>query len=96
MQQKTDRVHAEYSVEKLLAVPNRLQRVNGLSWSSQLWQPRRLDCDRLSNSRSVDYEEEQWQHTPLSACNINGERSRFNSPDMDMNFWAGMQWLGGQ
>jgi len=28
-QQKTDRVHADDSVEKMVAVPNRLQKVNG-------------------------------------------------------------------
>jgi len=36
-QQKTDRVHVEDSVEKMLAVPNRLQKVNGLSCSSHIF-----------------------------------------------------------
>ena len=30
---------------------------------------------------------------PLSESNTNGERSWFNSPDTDTNFWAGIQWL---
>jgi len=38
------------TVEKMLAVPNRLQKVNGWSWGSRLWHPRRLGCDCLSNS----------------------------------------------
>ena len=47
---ETDRVHAEDSVEKMLAVSNRLQKVNGWSCSSQLWHPHLLGCDCLSNS----------------------------------------------
>ena len=35
-------------------------------------------------------------HTPLSESNANGERSWFNSPDTDKNFWSGIQWLDGQ
>jgi len=38
------------TVEKMLAVPNRLQKVNGWSCSSWLWHPRRLGCDCLPNS----------------------------------------------
>jgi len=47
----------------MLAVPNRLQKINGWSCSSQLWHLRRLSCDCLSNSCSGDYEKERWQHT---------------------------------
>jgi len=50
MQQKNDQVHAEDPVEKMLAVPNRLQKVSGCSCSSQTWHPPRLGCDCLSNS----------------------------------------------
>ena len=39
------------------------------------------------------YEGEWRQHTPLSESNTNGEPSWFNSPDINTNFWAGMQWL---
>jgi len=38
------------TVEKMLAVPNRLQKVNGWFCSSRLWHPCRLGCDCLSNS----------------------------------------------
>jgi len=38
------------TVEKMLAVPNYLQRVSGWSYNSPLWHPRRLGCDCLSNS----------------------------------------------
>jgi len=38
------------TVEKTLAVPSRLQKVNGWSCSCWLWQPQRLRCDCLSNS----------------------------------------------
>jgi len=38
------------TVEKMLAAPNRLQKVNGWSCSFQVWHPRRLGCDCLSNS----------------------------------------------
>jgi len=38
------------TVEKMLAVPNRLQKVNGWSCSSRLWHPCRLGCDCLPNS----------------------------------------------
>jgi len=38
------------TVEKMLAVPNRLQKANGWSYSSRLWNPRQLGCDYLSNS----------------------------------------------
>ena len=67
----------------MLVVPNRLQKVNGWSCSSQLWQPRQLSCNCLSNSCSGDYEKERWQHTPLSESNTNGERSWVNFPDTD-------------
>jgi len=36
--------------EKMLAVPNSLQKVNGWSCSSRLWHPRQFSCDCLSNS----------------------------------------------
>jgi len=39
------------TVEKMVAAPNRLQKVNGWSCSFQLWHPRQLGCDCLSNSR---------------------------------------------
>jgi len=48
-QRKTDRVYAEDPVEKMLAVPNRLQKVNGWSCSSKMCHPPRLGCDYLSN-----------------------------------------------
>ena len=38
------------TVEKMLAVLNRLQKVNGWSCSSRMWHPRQLGCDCLSNS----------------------------------------------
>jgi len=38
------------TVEKMLAVPNRLQKVNGLSSSYRLWHHRQLGCDCLFNS----------------------------------------------
>jgi len=38
------------TVEKMLAVPNRLQKVNGCSCSSRPWHLRRFGCDCLSNS----------------------------------------------
>ena len=44
-------------------------------------------------STQCTYEKEWWQHTPLSESKIKDERSWFNSPDTDTNFWAGMQWL---
>jgi len=40
----------EDTVEKMLAVPNRLQKANGWSCSSQLWHPHLLGCNCLSNS----------------------------------------------
>ena len=51
--------------------------------SSRLW---------LSIQFIYTVEEEWRQHTSLS----HGERSWFNSPDTDINFWAGTQWLGGR
>ena len=36
MQQKVDQVYVEGPVEKMLAAPNRLKKVNGWSFSSQL------------------------------------------------------------
>ena len=36
MQQKVDQVYVEGPVEKMLAVPSRLKKVNGSSFSSQL------------------------------------------------------------
>ena len=56
-----------------------MQEVKGWSCSFQQWHPRRLGCDCLSNSCSVDCEEEWWHHTPLSESNTNGEQLRFNS-----------------
>jgi len=38
------------TVEKMLAVLNRLEEINGWSCTSRLWHPRRLCCDCLSNS----------------------------------------------
>jgi len=38
------------TVEKMLAVSNRLQKVNGWCCSFRLWHPRWLGCDCLSNS----------------------------------------------
>jgi len=38
------------SVEKMLAVPNLLQKENSWSCSSRLWHPPRLGCDCRSNS----------------------------------------------
>ena len=52
-QKKTNRVHAEDTLKKMLVVPNRLQNVNGWSCSSQLWHPRRFGYDCLSNSCRV-------------------------------------------
>ena len=49
-QLKTDRVHSEDSVEKMLAVPNRLQQANGWSCSSKLRHPHLLGYDWLCNS----------------------------------------------
>jgi len=37
-------------IEKLLAVPNRLQKVNSWSCSSRLWHPHQLGCGCLSSS----------------------------------------------
>jgi len=71
----------------MLAVPNRLQKANGWSFSSQLWHPPRLRCDCPSNScrkRSGDSKH------PCRSPYTNGERSWFNSPDTDTNFWAGI------
>jgi len=47
----------EHSVEKMLAVPNRPQKLNGWSGSSQLWHPPRLGCDCLSQQcpTQMDY-----------------------------------------
>ena len=48
-QLKTDQVHFQGPVEKLLlAVPNRLQKAKGRFCSSQRWHPRPLGCDCLS------------------------------------------------
>ena len=44
----------------------------------------------------LDCEKELWHHTTLLESNTNGDRSWFNSPDTEKNFWAGMQWLDGQ
>jgi len=44
----------------------------------------------------IDYEEEWWQHTPLSESNTNAERLWFNSVDTDTIFWARIQLLDGQ
>jgi len=41
----------------------------------------------------IDYEEEWWQHTPLSESNTNTERLWFDSVDMDTIFWAGIQFV---
>jgi len=38
------------TVENMLAVPNRLQKVNGCFCTSRLWHPRRLSSDCLSSS----------------------------------------------
>jgi len=38
------------TVEKMLAVPNRMQKLNGWSCSSRLWHPCQLGCDCLSTS----------------------------------------------
>jgi len=46
---KTDQVHFEGPVEKLLrAVPNRSQKAKGRFCSSQSWHSRPLGCDCLS------------------------------------------------
>jgi len=44
----------------------------------------------------IDYEEEWWQHTPLSESNSNAEQLWFNYVDTDTIFWAEIQLLDGQ
>ena len=46
--------------------------------------------------RSQHYEEEWWQHTPLSEYNTHSQRLWFNSSDTDTNFWAEIQCLHSQ
>ena len=41
----------------------------------------------------INYEEEWWQHTPLSESNTNTERLWFVSVDMDTICWARIQLL---
>jgi len=43
----------------------------------------------------IDYEEEWWQHTPLSESNTNVERLWFNSVDTATVFWTRIQLLDG-
>jgi len=47
------------TVEKMLAVPNRLQKVYGWFCSSRLWHSCRLGCDCLFNSCRP-----KWLSTP--------------------------------
>ena len=51
---------------------------------------------RSVENPDIDYEEEWWQHTPLSESNTNAERLWFNSVDTDTIFWAGLQLHNGQ
>jgi len=43
----------------------------------------------------IDYEEEWWQHTPLSESNTNAARLWFNPVDTNTIFWARIQLLDG-
>jgi len=46
---------------------------------------------RSLENLDLDYEEEWWQHTPLSDSNINAERLRLTPSTQ--SFWAGIQLL---
>jgi len=52
--------------------------------------------DRSLENPDIDYEEEWWQHTPLSESNTSGEQLWFNYFDTDAIFWARIQLLDGQ
>jgi len=51
---------------------------------------------RSMENPGIDYEEEWWQHTPLSESNTNTERLWFNSVDRETIFWKGIQLLDDQ
>ena len=55
-----------------------------------------LPAGRSVENLDIDYEEEWWQHTPLSESNTNAERLWLNSVDRDTIFWARKQLLDGQ
>jgi len=57
-------------------------------FAGQIW-----PAGRSFENPDIDYEEEWWQHTPLSESNTRGERLWFNSIDTDTIFLAGMQVL---
>ena len=64
-------------------------RWNG--FARQIWPP-----GRSLENPDMNYEEERWQHTPLSKYKTNNERLYFNSGDTDTIFWAGIQLFEGQ
>ena len=51
--------------------------------------------DRSLENPDVNYEEEWWQHTPLSESNTNNERLWLNSVHTDTIFWAGIHAFDG-
>ena len=51
-------------------------------------------ADDSVENPDIDYEEEWWQHTPLTESNA--ERLWFDSVDRDTIFWTGIQLLDGQ
>ena len=59
---------------------------------------RRLDfsADHSVENPDIYYEEEWWQHAPLSESNTNAEWLWFNSVGRGTIFWAGTQLLDGQ
>jgi len=54
-------------------------------FAGRIWPP-----GRSVENPDIDYEEEWWQHTPLSESNANTERLWVNSVDMDTIFWTGI------
>ena len=70
------------------AAPNRLQKakIGPAAPNSDTL----VDAAVTAYPIHIEYEEEWWQHTPLS------ESKTHYSFDTDTKFWAGMRWLDGQ
>jgi len=64
-------------------------RWNG--FAGRMW-----SAGRSLENTDTDYEEEWWQHTPMSESNTNAEQLWFNYVDTDTIFWAGIQLIDGQ
>jgi len=67
------------------------------SFAGRIW-PRAVvwPQGRSLENPDMNYEEERWQHKPLSKSNTNNQRLYFNSVDTDTIFWAGIQLFDGQ